>query len=131
MAKQQQYRLKANTRFGAADEIVTEDHLKRSGADFDDLKARDLMEPVRAGEGDEDEGRVTDEDNKLRIEQRLKEESTRLGRPLAEHEKVNIEREVTKASAAQTQAAQKDDASDQKAANKGAGDGTKPPKAAR
>jgi hypothetical protein len=121
-----QYKLTANTRFGAAGDIVTEDHLKTNNADLDDLRKRKLIES--AGDADEDEGRVTDEANKLRIEQRLKEETARLGRPLQEHEKVNIERDVTKDSASQTADAQKSDANDQRQANKGAGDGTKPPK---
>jgi hypothetical protein len=122
MAKQ--YKLTANTRFGAAGETVTEQHLKDNNADFDDLRKRKLLE---AAEDADDEGRVTDEANKLRIEQRLRDETARLGRPLAEHEKVNIEAEVTRESAAQTRDAAKSDAKDQAAANKGAGDGTKPP----
>jgi hypothetical protein len=44
---------------------------------------------------------------------------------------VNIQRQVTEESAAQTKDAAKSDATDQRTANKGAGDGTKPPKAPR
>lgn len=127
MAKR--YRMLTNTRFGAKDEIVTQDHLEQHHAVMSDLLGRKLMEPA-GGEGDADDGPVSDEANKERIEQRVRDEAVRLGRPLEPHEQNKVAADVTRESAEQTRSATKDASKEQQKANAAAskGDATKAPK---
>lgn len=125
-----QYKLKSHMAGYAAGDTITADDIKERGWDANDLVRRGAIESVRSADADDDEGRVGDEANKERIEQAIRDETVKAGRPLEEHERNKIAADVTKESAAQTKDATKAESKEQQQANAAAakGDATKPPR---
>ena len=136
MAKQ--YRLKTHmgspgiggTSLHNPGDVLTEQQIKDVGWDAADLVKRGALEAYRAADEGDDDGRVGDEANKERIEQAIRDETVRLGRPLEEHEKNKVAAEVTRESAEQTKDATRQAAKDQRQENAAAAkrDATQPPK---
>lgn len=101
-----QYRLRTHVRGHAAGEIVTEEQLKESGHDSADLVRRNAMEEVSAAEAKSGadttgtpgmpRGQATDEQNKLNIENAIRNQTVEQGKALSQDEQDKLAAKVTK-----------------------------------
>lgn len=96
----------------------TEEELKAANHDLKRLTDLHVIDPNAARDAEDDTPRqVTDEANKLNVEQAIREETGRRGRPLDIHEQDELAIKVTQGNAKKTATAEKADRKEQQDAN--------------
>lgn len=91
-----QYKLTTNIRGFAAGDTVGADQLKEAGHDADDLVKRNALEDAPASTARTDTpGIPTDEQNKINIENAIRDKTVEQGKPLSVPEQDKLAAEVT------------------------------------
>lgn len=89
------YKLLTNTRYGNTGEIVTAEQLEAAGADVNDLTKRNLAEATTEKARTDTPGIPTDEQNKINVENAIRDATIEQGKPLSQKEQDDLAAEVT------------------------------------